>query len=511
MAETFKEICKVLSKHIEHSRYGTASPDYTPKELLYLALWNKLGKLVKSNANNEKQELNSKTVKDDTCIDNRSYLKSALDGLGLKGQPDKPKCGMPGLASKPKLDYHTPHLFDGCFEIHGRKANVRTHESELAISIIDSKYRYCSVKPSTTINIHLEKLRGFGRIGKMNAGITSGEDLSERCPSIVFRRNLDIVAWVALYPLDTSYTLVSLHLLNVTLTAFVKCKIDAFLRGDVGSAVLLADLVYIYRSNGRVDVDFSLLICRLEDMMSMCSCDEFCYELYCYIGLLIKAKQIALASNENTCNSCDRSLHKEPRSSIFDPCFNCPIAKDDRVPTFLFTRLASKILAFISVAKNDKGFTAKAYQKFKFYMSIGIVLNKIFVHKLYALYSGTQSLADRIFEMSLLETGTEDAWKKIWVLFGRDLNDSIKAKGDVGSLYKLLFANFRTLGRGTHFVAPLFEEICKVHARRIKKSRDVEELKALHTSMIICEKSLGKRSEKVERMLKAKVADLLKK
>ncbi|ELA40853.1 uncharacterized protein VICG_02113 [Vittaforma corneae ATCC 50505] len=283
------------------------------------------------------------------------------------------------------------------------------------------------------------------------------------------------------------------------------------MRGNVGSAALFADLVCACRSSSKLDADFSSLVCHLENIISMCVCDGFCYELYCYIGLLTKFKRIKLADSDlRRCSRGSQHLHKSP---MLDSRFNCPIVKDVRVPTFLFTRLSSKILMFLSEPKHDKSYTAKVHQAFKFYMSIGILPNKMFVHKLYTLHSGKDSLVDRILEMDLLEAdrNAEDTLKRICVLFSRSLDESLRAKEDIGALYKLLFDNFRMLSRNIRMVASLFEEICKVHIRRIGKSKDVEELKALHMSMNICEKSLGKRSEKVEKLLRDRAAELLKK
>ncbi|ELA40748.1 uncharacterized protein VICG_02216, partial [Vittaforma corneae ATCC 50505] len=115
MAETFKEICKILNKSTKCSKRDIADPDYGQKELLYLAVLSGLEELLRHGTSNKAQKPASPWSQDDTYVDSRHrYLRSIFDSSGFERRLDELGLATPDQATQTKLEYHTPRLFDGC-------------------------------------------------------------------------------------------------------------------------------------------------------------------------------------------------------------------------------------------------------------------------------------------------------------------------------------------------------------------------------------------------------------
>lgn len=503
MTETFTDICKTLLSGSNPSQMEIVD-SYDSPELNYLLLWHRLEKISKNESQYSGCE---RKCKDDTyfvsgrwiedlreILDTRDYTR-IINTLDLAIHP-----------SRHTSISHTnrPKLFDGYINIKGAEIRLKARDSLINLRVVDSKYRYCLEKPKVLFKLNINQLNGFGSIKV--SGLTA-----------YYRRNFDVLT---LQTIKSTDILIFIHFLGMTPETLINTRIDAFLNGAIPSCNVLSALIYFSKTQDTLDIDILRLVPRLETNITTCTADLWSYALYRYIGFLIRLRKVKPGSL--SCSSSPRQLYRMRigtarfRESIFDPQFNSVITQDSDMPSILFNRLSSKILAHISEIKREKDSTAKAYHAFRFYLKVGIPLNNIFVHKFFLINSTDRPLLNNLLEMVLLRSCSTESndlkiLNKVCKLFPNDLSRVLKSNSDVHELYQLLFELVGLLKIPKDILCILFEDIARIHKKRIQNATDVVDLREIHGSMITCEKSLGLRNEKIEAMLKKRAGELVKK
>jgi len=518
MTETFTNIYRLLTGGPRPTSADTESC-YSTKELNFLLVWRQLERISK---NESIYSGDTRWSRDDTYFHNKEWsndLKSLFDSTAYNRTVGRLNLAAPMLVHRCTLDTSTPHLFDGHLEIKQAKIPLRTYDSKIKLSLVSKRYRYCVLRSITEISVNLRDLKGFGKASTQ----TDSQVQTNTAANITvqYRRNFDNLMPQAV---ETKYILVFLKLTNITPEVFISRRIEAFLNGDCGTQSVLSAMRHFYKAGNILGIEVAPLLAHLEMSISSCHCDSTSYELYRYLGFLMKTKRIPSRSlggrNSPRLSSGGRKHSDRPKESIFDPEINSVITQDPELPSHLFRRLSSKILEYISGidrahAKHNKLSTVKIYGAFRFYASLKIPLNSMFIHKFFLISSGGKSQLDGLLEMCLLgpqsTVDADECLKWLWKLFMADLSDTFKICGDVQELYRLVFECLGMLAVDTKVVMALFDGITHVHRKYIEKTKELADLKVIHSSMSICEKSLGLRNDKTERVLKKKVADLLKK
>lgn len=479
MIEKFNNLCKLLHKSSLKFKTFDITLKYDENEIFYLAISKKLENI------DSYREIKVKEIRDDSYLNKNTLNNKTIGNISFDQEMN---LEMPQYKSTYYVNYTKPELFEGYLKISGFIIPLETRRSTFTLINNDRKFRYCVNKPPPTITkIKLNELKGFGNI------INSSN-------KIKYRRNLDdILKNLVFYPLHLPSTIASLYFLELSLTDFIIEKIKIFLNNQISSKNLLNDLIFAIKCEKMKIIDITPLILHIENIIATCKCDDFCYKLFCYLGFLLKIKKVTVnMNNKEHINNLENSL--------LDPKFNFPIIKSKTIPIFLYNRLSEKILRFITENKPN------TLQVLQFYRRLDIKLNNIFIEKYFSISTDKDSLIDGILKMNLSENinNYENLIKKISISFSNELNDILKDKNDVSNIYSQLFKNFYIFYEHSKFFDQLFKSISKVHIKRISKSIDIEELKAIHKSMIICEKTYGKRDENVENLLKKKALKLLK-
>lgn len=516
MPETFTEICKLLLDTAIRMNPAERKPKYSLKELTYLLLWARMEKVAKGEAQDTPGE-----TRDDGYISTgwKKDLANIAGDARLRRMAGELGLARDGYTIGVRLNWTVPALFSGDLSVDGMRAVLETHSTEVSLAVNERRYRYCTLVPISRIKVDLRNLKGFGKLQVVLSGARAkGSDHIKMPPTthcVRYRRSFeDLVYQFSGTSAEQTTVPMVLYFLGITPARYITMRIDAFMEGKLGSAALLRDFMFLSKSDGRLEVSVDRLVAYLEAGISNCTGDVGCYKLYSYVAFLTQIKKLSPFSVPKDEAELVYVSVRRLQDSIFDPKFNTPILWDSELPESFFTRLSSKILGCLAELKTQKDISVRAYQMLRCYVAMKLKLNRMFICKFFIVHSSSKPLLDMLLEMNLSATSKdspEGALKKLWDLFCRDLKCALRRKEDVAVLYRLLFANFRVREFGRSSAASLFDQISKTHTKEIRRAKEMEELKAVHSSMISCEKSLGYRNERIEMMLKERVAELIKK
>lgn len=524
MPDSFIDLYRLTSKTLKSPKYKIKEQQYSFEETVFLMF----AKTLTNLSNHKSNCKDNKITMDDLDVEQRilSPLKDHRNRIVMEYGliVDTP-------IYRQKISWKRPRLFKGIIKINNNTINVNTEDNEIEVFVIKDEYRFNINQTGCYLRIPQHNLKGFK--GQFNIQ-TDCKELQVRYMRIDDELLIHFARSTLNMEIESFIDIVCLF--RIDILEILKIRIRLFINEECPSSVILNDLSFA--SKYRLNLDITDLIEYLSDSISICKCDILGYDLYLYLGIfMIHPRKILIDSNRMNVKH------------------NNPII-ENAMPKELYMKLSSKILISIldqikkvsSSNRKDKlkhdqssitDIFMEIHKMFRYYIKMGIVLNPLYVRSVFECFADTElkcfimaDIYNRLIldgvSLDRLSGDIDSAMSRIWKLFCRDLNKILKKPVYIKNttLMSKIEVNNTSFDQRYEAVETiydmllqlininkiedrmkLFDEITEVHSKRIKKSKDVEDLKVIHKSIIKMEKLFGYRDQKIETKLKKRVLE----